>query len=287
MFKCLKSLTPNKLTMDPMNPTLSTQERKNKIKNFFLELIRFVELLQKDADINVNCLTKLEELQECTRKQLLSHKTVNNYEQAIANYLHNAFQSSLNSQLSLYWNCWAQIITSGKWKYVDIRKNINEYMSHIQEVDSMYQELYDQHPEKNNAALYAAFYIHILTVEKIEYALQQDLHEYSTDIADFDIESMFSLGDKVKRNKSKSKYVTRGRAIRDALAHKKFKIYNHDGQKYIAFENKDCGYDFQEQLTVAEFLEYVRGSNMLYRIMYIMQSLILLSALLHESLDSD
>lgn len=270
-----------------MNPTLSVQERKDKIKNFFLELIRFVELLQNDVEIDVNCLTKLEELQECTRKQSLSYKAVNNYEQEIASYLHDAFQSSLKLQLSSYWDCWAQIITSGKWKYVDIRKRINEYMSHIQEVDSMYQELYDQHPEKNDTALYAAFYIHILTVEKIEYALQQDLQEYSADIAGFDIESMFSLGNKVKRNEGRSKYVTRGRAIRDALAHKKFKIYNHDGQKHIAFENKDHGYDFQEQLTVDKFLEYVRGSNMLYRIMYIMQSLMLLSALLHESLNSD
>ena len=151
----------------------------------------------------------------------------------------------------------------------------------------MRQELDDQHPEKNNIALYATFYIHIVTVEKIEYALQQDLQEYSADIADFDIESMFSLGDKVKRKRGKFKYVTRGRAMRDALAHKKFKIDSHGGQKHIAFENKDCGYDFQEQLTVDEFLEYVRGSNMLYKIMYTLQSFMLLSTLLRESLDLD
>ena len=273
--------------MDPMNPTLSAQERKNTIKNLFLDLVQFVELLQNDEEINVNCLTKLEELQEYARKQLLSRKTINNHEQEIVSYLQNAFQSSLKLQLSSYWNCWTQIIKSSKQKHVYIRKKTNEYISQIQEVDSMRQELDDQHPEKNNIALYATFYIHIVTVEKIEYALQQDLQEYSADIADFDIESMFSLGDKVKRKRGKFKYVTRGRAMRDALAHKKFKIDSHGEQKHIAFENKDCGYDFQEQLTVDEFLEYVRGSNMLYKIMYTLQSFMLLSTLLRESLDLD
>ena len=270
--------------MDSMNPTLSAQQRKNKIDNFFVELVQFIEMLQKNTEIDVNCLTSVEELRECTSKQLLSHENIYNHVQEIASYLHNAFQSSLQPQLLSYWNCWAEIIKNSNLEYVNIRTTTYQYTSHIQEVDVMYQELYRQHSEKNSTALYATFYIHIVTVEKIEYALQKDLQKYSNDIVCFDIEQMFSLGSKVKYG---SGYVTRGRAIRDALAHKKFRIRDHDGQKYIIFENTTDKYDFQEQLTVDEFLTYVRGSNMLYRMMYIMQSLMLLSTLLHESLNSD
>ena len=273
--------------MNPVSPILTAEQRKEKIKNFFFDLIPFVELLQKDEEINVNCLTKLEELQEYTNKQFLQHNDIGKYVGEIASYLCTAFQSSLKSQLSSYWKCWVHIIVNCAHKYVDLRKKTNEYISHMQEVDSMYQELYDQHPENDDIALYATFYMHIVIVEKIEYALQQDLRKSSADVAHFDIEHMFSFGNKVKKNTAASGYVTRGRAIRDALAHKKFKICNQDEQKYIVFENKDHGYDFQEQLTVDEFLRYIHGSNMLYRIMYILQSLLLLSSLLHESLDLD
>ena len=277
----------DKIEMNPVSPILTAEQRKEKIKNFFFDLIPFVELLQKDEEINVNCLTKLEELQEYTNKQFLQHNDIGKYVGEIASYLCTAFQSSLKSQLSSYWKCWVHIIVNCAHKYVDLRKKTNEYISHMQEVDSMYQELYDQHPENDDIALYATFYMHIVIVEKIEYALQQDLRKSSADVAHFDIEHMFSFGNKVKKNTAASGYVTRGRAIRDALAHKKFKICNQDEQKYIVFENKDHGYDFQEQLTVDEFLRYIHGNNMLYRIMYILQSLLLLSSLLHESLDLD
>ena len=57
--------------MNLMSPILSTEQRKEKIKNFFFDLIPFVELLQRDEEINVNCLTKLEELQEYTNKVIV------------------------------------------------------------------------------------------------------------------------------------------------------------------------------------------------------------------------
>ena len=269
-----------------MNSTLTAEQRKEQINIFLRDLISFVEQLQNDAEINVDCLTKLEELHKYANNQLPQSSVIDNYVSKIAIYLCNAFQSTLKPQLSSYWKCWAQIINNRTQKDVHIRTRTNEYISHIQEIDAMSQELHDQHPENNNVALYATFYMHILTVEKIEYALQGDLQKYSTDITNFDIEHMFSFKNKINRNEVKSKYVTQGRAIRDALAHKKFKICDQNGQKHIVFENKDHGYDFHEQLTVDAFLSYVRGSNMLYKIMYIMQSLMLLYSLLRESLDS-
>ena len=205
--------------MDPINPLLSSQQRTEKINCLFSELVSFLEILQNDGEINADCLTKLEELQERANRRLLSHQDINHYQSEIAKCLCGAFKSSLRPQLESYWNCWARIVTNNNLEYVDIREKTNEYLSSIQEIDSMYQEILNEQPEKNNIALFAVFYIFILKVEKIEYALQKDFSKYSAHMTDCDIESMFSLGKKVKRidsNGSVTRYVTRGRAIRDA-----------------------------------------------------------------------
>ena len=229
-------------------------------------------------------MTELEELQERVNKQQqISHGDISRYQNKIANYLCNAFESSLHPQLSSYWNCWAQIVNKTNSKFVNIRKTTNTYISDMQKIDSMYQEIQEKQPEKHNAVLYAVFYIFILKVEKIEYALQQDFLDYSAHMTNCDIEQMFSHGNKVECAKRRSKYATHGRAIRDALAHKKFEICERDEQRYVVFNNKDHGYNFQESLTVDDFLTYVRGTDMLYRTMFMLQSLMLLCTLLHES----
>ena len=76
-------------------------------------------------------------------------------------------------------------------------------------------------------------------------------------------------------------------ASRDAIAHKKFTIQNKGNKKQIIFENIDIkfGYSFKETFTVDEFLHYIKSNDMLYRMMFMMQSQIILSTLLHESVD--
>ena len=205
---------------------------------------------------------------------------INSYQQAIAICLAECFPQ-LEKQLTDYWNAWGNVFKNNS-SYMNIRETADKNLEHMIEVDEMYKEIMKQDPEKNNVALYAVLNAHVSKCEKIEYSLKKDLESKLGNTDNFDTEEMFSIGEKMPKGKE---YVTHGRALRDTISHTKYTIDNNPDDSKITFANNEYGYDFTETFSKEDFIEYIKSTDMLYRIMFVMQSLMILCVLLHESVD--
>lgn len=272
--------------MNVTSKSLSNRQREELTTKLFSDLLQFGKHLQKEGVIHIDYLIKLEELCEFEKNQQLTHDIIHSSTSRISTCMSKAFPQ-LENQLASYWNAWATIFQNKPSEFINIREKTDQYLSHMMEIDSMYKEIINQNPETNNVVLYAVFFVHVLKTEKIEYPLKLDLESYLNSTNQYDIDEIFSTGEKMPNTKSKTKFVTHGRALRDAIAHKKFTIQNKGNKKQIIFENIDIkfGYSFKETFTVDEFLHYIKSNDMLYRMMFMMQSQIILSTLLHESVD--
>jgi len=146
----------------------------------------------------------------------------------------------------------------------------------------LYKETMNQEPENNNVAFYAVLNTHVSKCERTEYSLKEDLDSRLNSTNDYDTNEIFSAGKKMPKGKG---HVTHGRALRDAISHKKYTINNNPNDPKITFANNEYGYDFTETFAKEDFIEYIKSTDMLYRIMFIMQSLMILCVLLYESVD--
>lgn len=262
--------------------SLSEKERSELIDTFHEDLIIFAEKLQKEGVLNVECMILIDELYELSKIKKLNHQKIGSDIANIAKFLSNCFPQ-IKNQLLEYWNAWAEIFDKISPAPVNMRQTVDEYLEHMEEIDTMYKQVIKAVPISNDVALYAVFYMHILKREKIEYALSSDLEAFRTHIPTIDLESMFSVGEKMKKGKG---FVTHGKAIRDALSHKKYQIIVKNGKKYIQFGNNEKGYDFIETWSVDEFLQFVQTTDFMYRTMFMLQKLIFFMTLLHESTDA-
>lgn len=266
--------------------SLSNKQREEIYSKLFNELKSFGERLQLAGMIHADYLTKLEELIELAKKNSLTHEMTSSSQSRIAECMAECFPQ-IKPQLLSYWNAWSKIFTSVSPTPINIREKVDLYLKDMDEIDSMYKEIIKQNPEINDVVLYAIFYAHILKTEKIEFPLKADMDLYHEAIKNYDTDMIFSVGKKMENTGKKTGYVTHGRSLRDALSHKKFRIESHENKKYIIFANNEYGYDFTETFAVSEFLHYVQSTDMLYRLMFMMQNLMIMCTLLHESISSE
>jgi len=265
--------------------SLSDEQITEIIDALFSKIIQFGERLQGHGIGNSDYLTKIEEMKEFQARSQLTHDLIHELSKDVSSSMANAYPE-LEKQLRAYWNAWAKIFTDHRPEPINIREKTAEYMEHMDEVDSMYKEILNQNPQTDVVSLYALLFVHILKTEKIEYPMRLDLSKHLGSEHQFDLEEIFSAGEKISNTKSDTGFKTRGRATRDAIAHKKFRIQEKEGQKQIVFENTDHGYNFRESFTVDGFIDYIQMTDMLFRMMFMMQDLIVLSTLLHTLLDS-
>lgn len=99
---------------------------------------------------------------------------------------------------------------------------------------------------------------HVRETEKIEYYLIKEL-KISSKIHEFDIEELFSIRGKIKKDTG---FVTQSRAIRDCIGHSKYLIDKNSLN--IHFENYDYGYDFNQKYTFEEFVQFMHEKIRLY-----------------------
>lgn len=264
--------------------SLSDEQMTEIIDALFSKIIQFGEILQSQGIGNSDYLTKIEEMKEFQARSQLTHGLIYELSRDVSSSMANAYPE-LEKQLLSYWKAWATIFKNSTSEYIDIREKTTKYMEHMREVDSMYSEILNQNPQTDVISLYALLFVHILKTEKIEYPIQQDLSSHLGSGHQFDLEGIFSSGEKIPNTKSDTGFKTRGRAIRDAIAHKKFRIREKGGQKQIVFENADHGYSFRESFMVDDFICYLQMTDVLFRMMFMIQDLIVLSTLLHTLLD--
>lgn len=98
--------------------------------------------------------------------------------------------------------------------------------------------------------------------EAHEYALEKILEATKSIIdAQIDIANLLSVDRKEPKGERKFKPDTR--AIRDATAHAKFKIYKESGDLVIDFNNTDQGYRFQRRYSRKELLHFYQDYDRL------------------------
>lgn len=256
-------------------------ERMDLISKFHQDLMNFAGHLQNQGILDISCINQIEELYELAKIKKLDHKKIGNYTANIAQLLSGGLPQ-ISSQCRDYWNAWREVFEKISPLPVDMRQKVDAYIADMEEIDTMYKAVINANPNSNDVALYGVFYMHILKRERIEYAMMSDLDTFKEHISEFDLVNMFSTGEKVKKG---SKFVTHGNAIRDSLAHKKFKIFVNNGIRYIHFGNNEHGYDFLEEWKIDDFLHYIQSTDFLYRTMFTLQKLIMFMTLLHEAAD--
>lgn len=134
----------------------------------------------------------------------------------------------------------------------------------------------------------ALLLVHMVRTETIEYALRKQLEEAVNkhDLqSKYDIENICSVQSKVKNH---AEWRTDVRAIRDATAHGRFKIYSLESEWGIEFDNKKEGYNFHKHFSREEFIRFFDLHTLLYKlqlnILIILEMLPILATHLHKQL---
>lgn len=270
---------------------LSHEQKKKIINKMFSEIMGWGIILQKDFPIIINFVTELECLWELKKDQQLTHKIINLKMPKIAKCLIELFPS-LKNNVNDYWNAWYCIINNMPGDTINISDKLRERLPDIQEIDSMHSEfmhnIFHDEQKINNVTLHALFQIHISRIEKIEYSFMSDLEKNIKfldkefiNTSNLNLKNIFSVNTKIQ----KDYIVIDGRALRNAFAHKKYKIIKNDNIE-ILFENILPVPPFNIKFTADEFVLYSRDMLDLHTIMFVITSLIILHSFLHDSIDS-
>jgi len=121
--------------MEKISKSLTQIERGEISEKLSSDLILFTENLQNQGLLNVNCVTKLEELKLYEKNNQLTHDIINSNQRMIAVYLSECFPQ-IEKQLTLYWNAWANIFKEHS-SYMNIRETTDKNLEHIIEIDAI------------------------------------------------------------------------------------------------------------------------------------------------------
>ena len=134
---------------------------------------------------------------------------------------------------------------------IDYFEPIKDERSRIESVSRSFERLQNAIPSSSHSEALIQLFTRI--IEVVEYNLLKSVN-LLPDTTLFDLEEIFSVCGKVKRN---TVYVTRGKALRDAFNHSR---YDTDGEGYditIKINNQKDGYNFQCKYTLPEFANYI------------------------------
>jgi hypothetical protein len=115
----------------------------------------------------------------------------------------------------------------------------------------------------------ALFYIHILRTETLAKGLIEQLSELikKFNISGFDAASIYSIQPPIKQvYRGSTRYLTDAEAVRNALAHNKYKItFDKHSWRIEMDNNNEFGYHYKKSFTQKEFEEYLKQTEILYR----------------------
>jgi hypothetical protein len=105
---------------------------------------------------------------------------------------------------------------------------------------------------------------HVIRVETIEYAIREQLNEAIAKFRlkeKYDPAEMCSVEHKIKKG---NKWNSDVHALRDAIAHGRFKIIMAGNDWSIAFDNCEKGYNYHRTFTRIEFQQFSDTHSLLY-----------------------
>lgn len=146
-----------------------------------------------------------------------------------------------------------------------IQDNWSEIITSDSNAENLVLEINRNKNSTNYTTINAILNSHLGRTEKIEHfirkQLQNDVKNYYR--KGYDIESMCSIRHKVKKGNG---WRTDVRAIRDSIAHYKYKIIPVGDSFDIAFDNDEEGYNFHESFSAKEFYHFFDLYTVLYKI---------------------
>jgi len=197
------------------------------------------------------------------------------------------WNKDIDNQLNKFWEVYSKALNSGKLdetKYL-FTNYLKQRTVDILNVDSIFGSIvknYNLNPNEDNH-FYAFFFSHILYNEIIEYTFNKQLSDViHTCGLHYDPAEILSIKEKVQhinRHTKKLEYVTDSKAIRDALAHKHFKIENNHK---LIFKNFEYGYNFTKEMTIKEFLIFLQNSSLLYKSIFVILMILISFIIIKE-----
>jgi hypothetical protein len=119
-------------------------------------------------------------------------------------------------------------------------------------------------PQITEIQLKALLLGYVAKTETVGYAFEKQFLELIKTYGleqKYDVKEIFSINNKVKRN---TVFQTDSRAIRDSIAHYRYKIISLSNSWEIQFDNDEDGYNYHKKFSYNEFIQFLDNHHKLY-----------------------
>lgn len=194
-------------------------------------------------------------------------KQVQSFGQQLIQF-HPDIKSQLNQLWDLYHDVFRKLRSTKTSPGYALRGEISKLRRRIQRADVLAERIVSavQSKVSNILSPAALLLVHIVRTETIEYAIVEQLSDAVKKHglqSKYDIEAICSVQSKVKKG---SEWRTDVRAIRDATAHRWFKIRLSKNDWAMKFDNDEKGYTFHKQFSRKEFTRFFDLHTLLYKL---------------------